>query len=99
MTAYTAQNAETFLLNLKYHLEEVWELYVEDKSLEKLAYAKDHYGVMQREELKGILQAFAGLKVRIDDLLTDCATIPADQRVCLFGSRRPRKTEEDYELN
>ena len=81
MTTGTVENAETFLQNLKYCLDEAWQQFEENTPLNGLAYAKDHYGVMQRAELRHIFYAFADLKGRIDGLLAECSAIPADRRI------------------
>lgn len=94
MTANSAENAEIFLQDLKQRLDEVWEQFGKDPPLEKMIYAKGHYGVMQREELKDILYALAALKTQADSLLAECLAIPSDQRVSYSASQRLPADEE-----
>lgn len=95
MTASAAENAEIYLRNLKQRLEEVWEQFGKDSPLDNLIYARDHYGVMQREELKDIINALAALKMRTDSLLAECLAIPSNRRLSCSESRKLPTNEDN----
>ena len=97
MTANSAEKAEIFLRNFKQGLEKVWDQFGKEPVLEKLTYAKDHYGVMQREELRDTLNALAALKTRVDNLLAECLAMPSDQRISDSDSRRMPTDGENNE--
>lgn len=79
-TPRALESAETYLQKLKHRLDEIWNEFGDCLDREGMVYAKKHYGVMQREEIKDILGSLADLRERVDHLLADCSAIPADQR-------------------
>lgn len=70
------KTAESLIFDLKQLLDAVWKKYGENAVRHSLIYAAGEYGVMQREELREIMEELADLKRHVDALSRDCQEIP-----------------------
>lgn len=71
-------NAVTYINTFKHAINDVWDKYAVDLSLDSLVYSKGVYGAMQHEELKEILVLLDKVNENINYLCLDCQSIPEE---------------------